>query len=281
MSESKENRSIEQLKEHYEIEKELADRLRSSTKEERKYLYTNLYDEMFTRVPHHPQLINKLEPSHVANTLKANFKLLQYFLSHDSTFLEIGPGDCALSLEVAKIVKEVYAIDVSEIISSNSSIPDNFHLIISDGCSIPVPKDTIDIAYSNQLMEHLHPEDAIEQLGNIYSVLKPGGKYLCITPNRIFGPHDISQYFDEVATGFHLKEYTISELANIFREVGFSSTKLFINFKGFIVQLPLYPATTTESVLLRLSYTYRKMLAKHFLLRLALGGGNIKLVATK
>ena len=63
-------------------------------------------------------------------------------------------------------------------------------------------------------MEHLHPDDALEQLQNIYSALVPGGIYLCITPNRLSGPQDVSRDFDMVATGFHLKEYTISELSN-------------------------------------------------------------------
>ena len=71
-------------------------------------------------------------------------------------------------------------------------------------------------------MEHLHPDDAVDQLKNIYNALVNGGKYICITPNRLTGPHDISKYFDNVATGFHLKEYTVTELSGLFREVGFS-----------------------------------------------------------
>jgi hypothetical protein len=31
-------------------------------------------------------------------------------------------------------------------------------------------------------MEHLHPEDAFEQLRNIIRALAPGGRYVCITP---------------------------------------------------------------------------------------------------
>lgn len=55
----KDTRTFEQLKEHYEIEKALADRLRSAGKEERKRLYLVVYDELFKRVPEHPQLIQK------------------------------------------------------------------------------------------------------------------------------------------------------------------------------------------------------------------------------
>ena len=49
------NRTQEELLEHYKIEKELASKLRNASKEERKHLYTSLYDELFKRVPLHPQ----------------------------------------------------------------------------------------------------------------------------------------------------------------------------------------------------------------------------------
>ena len=41
----------EQLKEHYMIEKELAKKLKNSSKKERRYLYSSLYDELFRKVP--------------------------------------------------------------------------------------------------------------------------------------------------------------------------------------------------------------------------------------
>lgn len=143
-------------------------------------------------------------------------------MNANKIFLEVGAGDCAFSFEVSKLVKKVYAVDVSEILTDNSVISENFKLILSDGSSIPVSKDSVDIAYSNQLMEHLHPEDAKTQLENIYSSLVDGGIYICLTPSKLYGPHDISKYFDSVATGFHLKEYTITELNKLFQQVGFS-----------------------------------------------------------
>jgi SAM-dependent methyltransferase len=100
--------------------------------------------------------------------------------------------------------------------------PDNFKLIMSDGSNIPVPKESVNLAFSNQLMEHLHADDALEQLCEIYASLAPGGTYICVTPNRISGPHDISRHFDDVATGLHLREYSVAELTVLFRHAGFS-----------------------------------------------------------
>ena len=108
--------------------------------------------------------------------------------------------------ELAKYVQRVYAIDVSDEISGKTKLPHNCNLILSDGTSIPVDPGSVDIAYSNQLMEHLHPDDAVEQLYHIHEALKPGGMYICITPNRLCGPHDISRSFDDTPRGFHLRE---------------------------------------------------------------------------
>ena len=51
-----EYRTPEQLREHYEIEKELATKLRESSHEERRALYASLYEELYQLVPSHSQL---------------------------------------------------------------------------------------------------------------------------------------------------------------------------------------------------------------------------------
>ena len=121
------------------------------------------------------------------------------------------------------------------------------------------------MAYSQQLMEHLHPEDALEQLRNIYDALKPGGRYFCVTPNRTTGPHDISGHFDDHATGFHLKEYTIGELVKLFRRVGFREVKLYVATQGKAKAIPTLPFRMIEALLapiprglrIRLAYAVR------------------------
>ena len=100
----------------------------------------------------------------------------------------------------------MYALDVSDEIATRITLPANCKLVLSDGLTVAVPEGSIDVAYSNQLMEHLHPDDAVEQLHNVYRALKPGGAYICITPNALWGPHDVSRRFDREPTGFHLKE---------------------------------------------------------------------------
>jgi ubiquinone/menaquinone biosynthesis C-methylase UbiE len=261
------------------IEKELANRLRTATKDQRRHLYNAVYDELFRRVPHHPQvLLKKGDCQSQRQVVMLQMGLLMRALKPDTTFLEIGPGDCSLSFEVAKHVKQVYAVDVSSEIAtftSVSSAPDNFELFISDGFRIPVPDSTVNIAYSNQLIEHLHPEDASEQIQNIWRALVPGGIYMCVTPWRSSGPHDISRHFDQVATGFHLKEYSIRELADVFRANGFSKVQVLFSISGNASPwlLPCFPFVWLESLFGRLPHRIEKVFAKPLLA--------VKLVARK
>lgn len=68
--------TIEQIIEHYEVEKALATRLRNSTREDRiqRSLYTSIYDEIFRKVPYHTMLQyegpSEARTSHVATTIQ-------------------------------------------------------------------------------------------------------------------------------------------------------------------------------------------------------------------
>lgn len=276
------SRSTEQIRQHYLIEKELALRLRSASKEERRRLYGEVYDELFRRVPDHPQLTLKhqVPTSAGVRQTEVDHRLawLRDYLTPEVTYLEIGPGDCSLAIEVAKRVRKVYAVDVSEEIAKDVVLPGNLELIISDGCSIPVPENCINLAYSDQLMEHLHPDDAKDQLQNIYKALAPGGVYICITPNRLSGPHDVSQYFDDVATGFHLKEYTLTELSRIFQSVGFREFQVLVGARGSHLRVPTILPRALEFILERAGGRFGRKVARRLPLRLILG---VKLIARK
>jgi SAM-dependent methyltransferase len=127
-------------------------------------------------------------------------------------------------------------------------------------------------------MEHLHPDDALLQLTNVYRALAPGGVYICLTPNRLTGPHDISCYFDTVATGFHLKEYTASELIPLFRHVGFRSVHQHFRKRRTYVQMPSVVTRSIESVVEHLGPGLRRRVPDSRLMR---GLLEIRLVARK
>jgi SAM-dependent methyltransferase len=275
-----ENRSFSQIEEHYKLEKKLAKKLRNTTKSNRKHRYTKLYNELYTKLPHHPRWNAKRNSKNITDDISKQMHLIKCYLNPEFTFLEIGPGNCLLALEVAKYLKKVYVADVSNVVTRDFKFPKNFEFIVSDGSSIPLPKNTINVVYSNQLMEHLHPDDALEQVKSIFAVLVPGGKYICITPNRLNGPHDISKYFDQVATGFHLKEYTLTELVPLFKSAGFSKINLIITIKNHVLsrKFPLFIVIFSEYLLSKLPYSLRKRLANWAPCRLLL---DIKIVVIK
>jgi SAM-dependent methyltransferase len=271
------DRTLERLVVHYQVERELSDRLRGADREQRRSLYPLVYDELFQRVSDHPQLKHK-SAGRSRSEVRNLQKLLRPYLRSHQTFLEIGAGDCALAAEIALFVSKVYAVDVSAAIVNNAKLPPNVELLLSDGCTIPCPTNDIDVAFSNQVMEHLHPEDALLQLRDIYDVLKPSGSYFCLTPNRLCGPHDISVFFDETATGFHLKEYTFGELAALFQEVGFRRLTALIGGRGIYLRVPVGVITSIESMV---AVLWKRVGMRPFyvpLLNLVL---NIRLVAEK
>lgn len=231
-------RSPERIREHYEIEKALARKLRQAPKAERAHLYTALYDEMFRRVPDHPML-EPPSPGYVEREVERQLALLRRFLRPETVFLEVGPGACALSFAVARQVRQVYGVEVSEELPTREQVPANFTLLHTDGSSIDLPDATVDLAYSNQLMEHLHPDDAVDQLGHIHRVLTARGLYVCTTPNRLSGPWDVSRAFDRVASGFHLHEYTVNELCGLLRGAGFRRIHAYVGARGIYRRFPL------------------------------------------
>jgi SAM-dependent methyltransferase len=271
-------RSLQRVRHHYEVEKALAAQLRSAPRELRLGMLTGLYEQLFREVPDHPRVARKHSPEDSRRHVMAQLRFLRRFLRPQFSVLEIGPGDCAFAFELAKHVRQVYAVDVDAVLSRNVRTPENFSLFLSDGVSMPVPMQSVHVAYSNQLMEHLHPDDAREQLRNIFGALAPGGLYVCITPNRLDGPHDISRHFSDEPEGFHLKEYTVTELEALFRRAGFRRVAAYSAMKGVWSRVPLAALRALESVLERMPVRTRRRIGARWPLRQLL---NCAVVATR
>lgn len=276
--EKNEPRTREQLKQHYDVESELARRLRDASRQERRHLYASVYDELYRRVPLHPAVVRKATPQGAGRWLSDQMRFLRRFVRPETVFLEVGAGTCALSFAVARMAKKVYALEVSHEIAQSLECPRNFELVLSDGVTIPIPERSATLAYSHQVMEHLHPDDALQQLRNVYASLVDGGVYICVTPNRLNGPHDISKYFDPVASGFHMKEYTNVELYRLFRTVGFSRIRAYIGARGQYIRVPFIALRLVEAILGVLPPSSSLALARRLPLRPLL---TIRLAATK
>lgn len=266
-----EKRSPQRLAAHYRVERRLADRLRSAKSAgERRAIFATMYDELFREVPDHPRLLSKgASAGERERDIGWDLAQLRPYLKPGMTFLEIGAGDCALSRRVAKDARQVYAVEICD--QTCAPLPGNVALVISDGCSVDVPAGSVDLAFSDQLMEHLHCDDALEQLRNIHRALKPGGAYFCITPNRLYGPSDISAYFDHVARGFHLKEYSLREVRAVFAQAGFPRVHVYVGARGWFLRFPAFLLEALEGALGLLPAGLRRRVADTQVLRAMLG----------
>jgi SAM-dependent methyltransferase len=264
-------RSPDRLRAHYRVERRLADRLRRAPDAEaRRRIFATMYDDLFREVPDHPRLRARDEAAaERAREIDWDLAQLRPFLEPGCTFLEVGAGDCALSERVAEGAGKVYAVDISD--QSARRLPANVQTVISDGTSVPVPPGSVDVAFSDQLMEHLHPDDAITQLAGIHRALRPGGVYVCITPNRLYGPSDISAYFDDEAQGFHLREYSLREIVCILRVAGFGEVRTYVGARGVFIRVPRALLEALEVMLETLPPRWRRRIAAARPMRALLG----------
>ena len=224
---TKTGRTVEQLRNHYLVEKALADQLRKSSREERAELFPKLYGEMFARVPDHPRLHRRETEAEWRRSVEARMRILRPCLTPETVFLEIAPGDCRLACEVARQVKRSVAADISDQRAEGMEAPANFELVVFDGFNLDLPPAFADVAFSYQFLEHLHPDDVAPHLEMVSRALKPGGVYVLDTPHAYSGPHDVSRYFSVEASGFHMHEWTYSEMATLGAKHGFDRMTVF------------------------------------------------------
>lgn len=255
-------RTPAQLRHHFEVERELADRLRTSTREERKSLYGTLYDELFRRVPDHPRVTLQETPASIREAVRQRMRLLEGQLGDVDTFLEFAPGDCRLAFEVAGHVRRACAADISNQILGDVQIPANFELIVYDGYELGVPDNSVDLTFSYQFIEHLHPDDVEQHFETALRILKPGGRYIFATPHRYTGPHDISAYFSTTPQGFHLKEWDYRQMCALLHRLGFSHTSIYSRGKPLTSGLANGLVRTVEGALGVLPHGVRKALSK-------------------
>ncbi|WP_312434490.1 class I SAM-dependent methyltransferase [Janthinobacterium sp.] len=238
----RDERSIERIYQHYLLERRLAAQLFNAPRSERAHIYGKVYSELFTSLPDHPQVTADRSTS----TIALDLHYINVALAPGTRFLEVGCGDAEMSFAVAAKVLHAYGLDVTQELIQYERAPQNFSFLRTQSTDIALADDFIDIAYSNQLIEHLHPDDVADQMKEILRVLKPGGAYSCKTPSKITGPHDVSEYFDYQATGFHLCEYDYYSLRQLFRRCGFRKIHFFINARGLKIPFPYWLARPIE-----------------------------------
>ena len=249
---------------HYRVEKELAARLKNSVREDRPEIYRTMYSELLEKVPEHSRLSESVTDEQMEIGLVRQIRLVEKYLSNSTRLLEFAPGTCRFSYKVASIVANVMAVDISDQRIDQKNDPDNFKHIIYDGYNLVLDDAMVDLVFSNQFIEHIHPDDMLLHLSLANRVLKTGGHYIFSTPHLFMGPWDVSSGFSEVAECFHLKEWTCGELDRVLHEAGFSKTTILIWVKGRPIVVPskkLY--LFLETIFSKFNYRLRKKLSRY------------------
>jgi len=217
----------ETLRRHFEVERALAERLRNSTREERPQLVPELYAELYQRVPDHPRILRLRDATAAERSLANQWRLLEPFLKPELRMLEFGAGDGGLSRRVAERLPgaQVTALEVCE--QATREGPPNLKWVAHDGFHVPLADDAFDLAFSYQVLEHIHPEDVEEHFRQAARILRPGGHYLLSVPHEASGPHDVSRYFGNRLQTFHLREWSYRDLERLMIEAGFGKIQPF------------------------------------------------------
>jgi SAM-dependent methyltransferase len=261
-----ENRSYESVLRHYVVEKEIAERIKSADREQRRKIYSTMYQELFLKVPDHPRLTRRDSKEQSQKSYKIKSRLLGKHVGKSKSLAEFAAGDCLFCIEISKKFQYVYAIDISDQRHTNFFAPENFELIIYDGYSLPDISDGgIDVVFSDQLIEHFHPEETELHFKMAYRILADEGSYIFSTPHLYSGPQDVSMYFSYVPECFHLKEWTYQELIVMLRNVGFLRFKTYWFAKGVKVQMPYSYFLCCENILKKVPLRYRRRVSRYFL----------------
>ena len=111
---------------------------------------------------------------------------------------------------------------------------------ISDGVHLErfEAHNSYDVIISDQVIEHLHPNDLYEHFKGVLSILSSTGRYIFCTPHKHMGPSDVSRIFKcDKPMGMHLKEYTYQELKELLERAGFKDIQAVLGIPPKIIQL--------------------------------------------
>ncbi len=214
--------SGDRVRQHYELEKRLAQRILTSSQMDRSRIVRESYDEVYRTITWHPDLLGS--PERVRAAVRAGMALYSGLIRPHHRVLEIGCGQGHLAAALAGRHRQGWmcATDVSAVkLDTVSDGGAQVRFLSSEGSRLPFSEGSFDLAISSQVVEHLHPCDVQAHLSEVWRVLRSGGRYAFDTPNGLTGPYDVSRGFDAVATGFHLKEWTYGELIEVASSVGF------------------------------------------------------------
>jgi 2-polyprenyl-3-methyl-5-hydroxy-6-metoxy-1,4-benzoquinol methylase len=252
-------------------EAELARSLAEASEKERPTMYGPVYDRIYEM--HLESRPDQLE-------FGASPRLIPFLLKltkPDDRVMEVGCGGGLLAIALARAGRSVVGIDVASVIlhiaRDRAAGTENIEFVKVDGLELPAKANSVDFAYSVEVLEHLHPDDVPKHLLELHRALRPGGQCWILTPNAI-AESSASDRFGvdvEVDADVHLKEWTYAELGSALARAGFTELRSPWHHRiGALLPLGVYARLETLP-----RWVLRSRLA-----RLALGVDSCSVVAT-
>jgi SAM-dependent methyltransferase len=184
--------------------------------EKRLEAYSNAYNEFFSAVTDHPQF-NLSDASYaryakqLANQITALIKIGN---NTRSRIIEMGCGRGFQTLEFSHRFTNSDCIGFDVAIDASTKLTTaNATFVQANILKYNELMRDADLVIADQMLEHFHEADVDAFLSNCARAARVNGFVFIGTPNRIWGPHDISGVFRlPEPIGFHLKEYSGQEV---------------------------------------------------------------------
>jgi len=212
---------------HWVLEKSLTRELLSSTHENRRTVFERCYTKLYSELPWLNEYVGRADTTPIETRFKTWLKLVG---DPPKRIYEVGSGKGELISYLSEKGHYCVATEITEERGLRRE-SDNLVWSSTDGTHLDQYTDSnyYDIVISNQVIEHLHPEDIGEHFKGVHSILKENGVYILNTPHKYLGPSDLSKIFDyKEPICMHLKEYTLNELKKHMEKAGFKKIKSII-----------------------------------------------------
>lgn len=161
------------------------------------------------------------------------------------SIIDFGCGEGYFLMNIQKKIpyKKLTGVDVF----IPDTLLDHPHIqFIASGIINFQTEEKFELAFSDNVIEHLSPLDLMDHLRSVYESLVPGGKFILVMPNRLFGPMDVTRILDNSssgrikAQGGHLNESTYHEMVSALTKTGF------VNFET-VLPIPKFKYSTFKN----------------------------------
>jgi len=181
------------------------------------------------------QILNVSDPEAFEAAGRDDAERLGRFIEPTDNVVDLGCGIGRVTLYVAPLCREIWAVDVSETMlrfgrERLADLP-NVRFLLGRGTALPeLETGSIDFAYSLLTLQHVEREHAFKLLRELRRVLRDGGRAFLTFPNLLSDEYlrAFLHYVevDEVSNPARARFYTPQEVERLLPAAGFEIEQL-------------------------------------------------------